>query len=176
MADIFGVIADPTRRDLLRLLLDRLTSSDSTSVSEAGELRVGEMVERLGLSQPTVSKHLRVLRESGLVQVREVGQHRYYRLDPAPLETVEDWLLPFLGSDLDAADPSGSAVFAAWAGSNVPASLRRAAESFQHSGETGENLGRAMADATASVQRVIKPLRKVLDRRGGSDGGDSDRL
>lgn len=171
MADIFGVIADPTRRDLLQLLLDRYGSSES----EAGELRVGEMVEKLGLSQPTVSKHLRVLRENHLVRVREVGQHRYYRLDPTPLESVEDWLLPFLGTDFEAADPSSSAVFAAWAGANVPGPLRRAAESLQHSGETGENIGRAIADATASVQRAIEPIRKVLDRRTPPANGDSAR-
>lgn len=172
MADIFAVIADPTRRDLLQALLDRYVATESDS----GELSVGEMVEKLGLSQPTVSKHLRVLRENQLVKVREVGQHRYYSLDSAPLESVEDWLIPFLSSDFDSENDGGSAVFAAWSGANVPASLRRAAESLQHSSEAGESIGRAVAgashqaktvigDATAGVQqRVIEPIRKVLKK------------
>lgn len=171
MADIFAVIADPTRRDLLQALLDRQATSDT-----AGELSVGEMVEKLGLSQPTVSKHLRVLRENHLVAVREVGQHRYYRLDADPLEAVEDWLVPFLSSDFDVVDTTGSAVFAAWSGTNVPAPIRRAAETLQHSGEAGESIGRRVADASHQVQtviedatagvqqRVIDPLRKVLKK------------
>src|ERR1700760_4274171 len=91
MADIFDVIADPTRRDLLKVLLDRYLSADS----ESGEISVGDIVETLGLSQPTVSKHLRVLRDHGLVSVREEGQHRYYTIDPAPLQELGGWLSPF---------------------------------------------------------------------------------
>ena len=171
MADIFDVIADPTRRDLLQTLLDRYLASDS----ETGELSVGEMVEKLGLSQPTVSKHLKVLRDSHLVRVRELGQHRYYSLDPAPLETLEDWLAPFLSSDF-AANDGGPAVFAAWSGENVPAPLRRAVESLQRSSETGNSIGRAVADAsfqartaiedaTAEVQhRIVEPIKKVLGK------------
>lgn len=88
MADIFGVIADATRRDILRLLLERSgEGDDGTSVSH--------IVHELGVSQPTVSKHLKVLREAELVSVREDGQHRFYSLSPVPLEEVEDWLLPF---------------------------------------------------------------------------------
>lgn len=93
MADIFDVIADGTRRDILRLLLDR-SDSDGTSVST--------IVSELGVSQPTVSKHLKVLREAELVTVREEGQHRYYSVSPEPLEQVDDWIVPFLvdGEDL----------------------------------------------------------------------------
>ncbi|MGO3554203.1 MAG: ArsR/SmtB family transcription factor, partial [Microbacterium gubbeenense] len=88
MADIFDVIADSTRREILQVLLsrDQLTE-DGTSVSQI----VGELT----VSQPTVSKHLKVLREAGLVTVREDGQHRYYRVDQTPLEQVDDWLMPF---------------------------------------------------------------------------------
>lgn len=94
MADIFDVIADSTRRDILGLLLDRSTSGDEgTSVSY--------LVGELGISQPTVSKHLKVLREAGLVSVREDGQHRFYSLSAAPLDEVDDWLVPFLGEDAD---------------------------------------------------------------------------
>ena len=97
MADIFDVIADPTRRDILRVLLDR-SSDDAHAV---GEIIVSEIVATLELSQPTVSKHLKVLREAGLVAVREEGQHRYYRLDSEPLEAVEDWVIPFTASEDD---------------------------------------------------------------------------
>ncbi|MDQ1578812.1 MAG: ArsR family transcriptional regulator, arsenate/arsenite/antimonite-responsive transcriptional, partial [Microbacteriaceae bacterium] len=74
MADIFDVIADPTRRDLLQVLLERYTASEvDADVAGAGEISVGEIVEKMGLSQPTVSKHLKVLRDHGLVHVREEG-------------------------------------------------------------------------------------------------------
>ncbi|MFP7762227.1 ArsR/SmtB family transcription factor [Marisediminicola sp. LYQ134] len=170
MADIFDVIADQTRRDLLGALLDRHLAAESGS----GELSVGELVEKLGLSQPTVSKHLRVLRDNHLVRVREEGQHRYYSVDSAPLAQVEDWLVPFLSSAFDANGDGGAAVFAAWSGAGVPAPLRRAAESLQHTNEKGASIGRKMADASfqarhafedasAEVQaRVIRPIRKAL--------------
>ncbi|MET3566870.1 Helix-turn-helix domain-containing protein [Leifsonia sp. 98AMF] len=97
MADIFDVIADPTRRDILRVLLDRNTDA----AHSVGEISVSEIVATLELSQPTVSKHLKVLREAGLVSVREEGQHRYYSLDAGPLVAVEDWIIPFTASDED---------------------------------------------------------------------------
>ncbi|MDR6611883.1 MULTISPECIES: metalloregulator ArsR/SmtB family transcription factor [unclassified Leifsonia] len=97
MADIFDVIADPTRRDILRVLLDRNTDA----AHSVGEISVSEIVATLELSQPTVSKHLKVLREAGLVSVREEGQHRYYSLDARPLVAVEDWIIPFTASDED---------------------------------------------------------------------------
>ncbi len=105
MADIFDVVADTTRRDILAVLLDRETSSPDSK----GEISVSEIVATLGLSQPTVSKHLKVLREAGLVGVREEGQHRYYRLDRGPLEVLEDWLIPFVSTDAaaDAATLAG---------------------------------------------------------------------
>lgn len=108
MADIFDVVSDPTRRDLLRVLLDRRAVPEAPT----GEISVSELVQTLGLSQPTVSKHLRVLRDIGLVSVREEGQHRYYRLEPAPLEELDAWIAPFVDDgrddralDDDAADP-----------------------------------------------------------------------
>jgi DNA-binding transcriptional ArsR family regulator len=89
MTDIFDVIADGTRRDILQLLLRRTTGGDAgTSVSH--------IVAELGISQPTVSKHLKVLREAELVSVREDGQRRFYSLAVEPLEVVDDWLVPFL--------------------------------------------------------------------------------
>ncbi len=103
MADIFDVVADPTRRDLLRVLLDRRAVPEAPT----GEISVSELVQTLGISQPTVSKHLRVLRDSGLVSVREEGQHRYYRLEPAPLEALDAWVAPFVDDGQDDAGPDG---------------------------------------------------------------------
>ena len=76
------VLAEPHRRDMLELLLERPHA-------------VGELVERLGLSQPSTSKHLRVLREAGLVQVRAEAQRRVYAIDPAPLAELDAWLAPY---------------------------------------------------------------------------------
>jgi DNA-binding transcriptional ArsR family regulator len=78
----FAVLAEPTRRQILDLLRD-------------GEQPVGNLVVRLHLSQPGVSKHLRVLRDAGLVEVRPHGQRRMYRLRPEPLREVDEWLAPY---------------------------------------------------------------------------------
>ncbi len=160
MADIFDVISDPTRRDLLQALLERYIAPGS----DAGEISVGELVTTLGLSQPTVSKHLRVLRDFGLVSVRDEGQHRYYTLDAAPLEAIEDWIIPFLSADFEGSADK-SAVFAAWSGAQLPAPLRRATESLQHSGEAGAAVGRAVADATYQARSAIEDASHDLERR-----------
>ena len=89
MTDLFDVLADETRRDIVTLL-HRASSDDN-------EMSVGELVDALGITQPTVSKHLKVLREAGVVRVREDGQHRFYRLDKTPLVSVNEWLAGFTG-------------------------------------------------------------------------------
>src|SRR5215211_6682377 len=82
MATTFDVLADPTRRRILDLLL--------------GEPRmVSDLVARLGLTQPGISKHLRVLRAAGLVRVRRDAQRRWYELRPEPLVEVDAWLQPY---------------------------------------------------------------------------------
>src|ERR1700689_4141588 len=81
-ATAFEVLADPRRRELLDLL-------------RAGERPVGDLVDQLGLSQPGVSKHLRVLREAGLVTVRHEAQRRWYGLRPEPLAEIDAWLGPY---------------------------------------------------------------------------------
>ncbi|HEX8065378.1 MAG TPA: metalloregulator ArsR/SmtB family transcription factor [Thermoleophilaceae bacterium] len=81
-ASPFDVLAEPARRQILDLLLERPRP-------------VGELVDRLGLSQPGTSKHLRVLREAGLVRVRPEAQRRWYELRPAPLAEVDAWLEPY---------------------------------------------------------------------------------
>ena len=82
MIATFELLAEPTRRRILDLLRD-------------GERPVGELVDRLSMSQPAVSKHLRVLRESGLVDVRVDAQRRMYRLRPEPLKEVDAWIAPY---------------------------------------------------------------------------------
>jgi DNA-binding transcriptional ArsR family regulator len=78
----FAAVAEPSRRAILELLRQR-------------EHSVGELVERLRLSQPGVSKHLRVLREAGLVRVRADGRLRWYGLRPEPLAELDAWLEPY---------------------------------------------------------------------------------
>jgi DNA-binding transcriptional ArsR family regulator len=78
----FAVLAEPTRRDILDLLRD-------------GERPVGDLVAELGVSQPAVSKHLRVLRDAGLVDVRADAQRRLYRVRAAPLAEIDAWLAPY---------------------------------------------------------------------------------
>jgi DNA-binding transcriptional ArsR family regulator len=78
----FAIVAEPNRRAILRLLL-------------SSERSVGEIERELRLSQPAVSKHLRVLREAGLVESRIEAQRRVYRLRPEPLMELDAWLIPF---------------------------------------------------------------------------------
>jgi DNA-binding transcriptional ArsR family regulator len=82
MPTTFDVVAEPTRRRILDLLRER-------------ERPVGELVELLGISQPGVSKHLRALRDAGLVSVRVEAQRRWYRLRAAPLAELDAWLAPY---------------------------------------------------------------------------------
>jgi DNA-binding transcriptional ArsR family regulator len=132
MADIFDVIADGTRRDILRLLLDRASAGErGTSVSH--------IVQELGASQPTVSKHLKVLRDAHLVSVREDGQHRYYSLSSAPLDEVDDWLVPFL-DDESGTDHAASPALT---------------ESAAHAADV---VGRAAASARYAVASALKKL------------------
>ena len=78
----FEVLAEPNRRRILELLLE-------------GESLVGDLVDSLGVSQPSVSKHLRVLKEAGLVHVRPDAQRRWYRVRVEPLRELDAWLEPY---------------------------------------------------------------------------------
>ena len=103
MESVFEIIAEPSRRAILSLLV-------------SSEQSVGEIESQLGMAQPTVSKHLRVLREAGFVEATVDAQRRLYRLKPEPLEEVDAWLAPFrrfwsahvdaLERHLDRMDPS----------------------------------------------------------------------
>ena len=99
--EIFTALADPVRRDILALL-------------RQGERPAGTLVETLDLPQPNVSKHLKALRDAGLVTIRVDGPRRLYSLDPGPLEQLDEWLAPYrefwankldaLGDHLDRTD------------------------------------------------------------------------
>ena len=78
-ADAFNAVAEPRRRQILDVLV-------------GGERPVNDLVTLLGLAQPQVSKHLRVLREVGLVSARDEGRQRVYRLNGAPLQPIHDWV------------------------------------------------------------------------------------
>jgi DNA-binding transcriptional ArsR family regulator len=82
MSSSWQALSDPHRRAVLELLLERPRP-------------VGELVEQLGLSQPGTSKHLKVLREAGLVQVRQDANRRVYALDPGPIQELDAWLAPY---------------------------------------------------------------------------------
>ena len=90
--DVFAVIAESTRRDILLSL-------------RSGDKAVGELVEELAASQPTISKHLKVLREAQLVSMRAQGQKRYYALNRKPLEGIASWLETL---DVGAATPAAA--------------------------------------------------------------------
>jgi DNA-binding transcriptional ArsR family regulator len=81
-ADVFNAVAEERRRDILDVLHE-------------GEVAVGDLVERLDLSQPQVSKHLRVLRDVDLVRCRTVGRHRFYRVNGPALRPLHDWVVGF---------------------------------------------------------------------------------
>jgi len=87
---VFRAVADPTRRSILERLQRR-------------ELTVIELCEPFRMTQPSLSKHLAVLRRSGLIAARRSGRHRYYRLAPEPLEQIAAWAAQFR----DLRDPSG---------------------------------------------------------------------
>jgi DNA-binding transcriptional ArsR family regulator len=82
LAPVFQVLSEPRRLAILELL-------------RGSERPVGDLVEALGTSQPAVSKHLRVLKDAGLVESRIDAQRRLYRISPAPLEALDDWLAPY---------------------------------------------------------------------------------
>jgi DNA-binding transcriptional ArsR family regulator len=78
----WAALVDPNRRAVLDLLAQ-------------GELSVGDLVQRLGLTQPQTSKHLRVLRDAGLVRVEQQAQRRIYAVDPGPMAELDQWLAPY---------------------------------------------------------------------------------
>lgn len=93
---VLDAIAEPTRRRILDAV-------------RGGESSVGELVERLGMPQPGVSRHLRILRDAGLVEVRRDAQRRLYRLNPEPLRELDAWLAPYRAEWSDHLGRTGAA-------------------------------------------------------------------
>ena len=171
MADIFEAIADPTRRKIMETLL-------SAQVAGA-ELTVSELVQKTGLGQPTVSKHLKTLREVGLVAAREDGQKRFYSVTPEPLEEIEDWMINFLSlgfeaeGEEDLAKNLGEAgeklghwitEKAAWLGEQ----LRSRAEELDvdvDPKELGKRLGRKLAETRVEAEKSAKDFEKIARQK-----------
>ena len=131
--DVFAVIAEATRRDILTSL-------------RSGDKAVGELVEELAASQPTISKHLKVLREAQLVSMRAQGQKRYYALNRKPLEGIASWLETFdVGSAAPAAKSPAAPAAVAGARDEVP--VPSAGETYPRVAAPADH---AAADAVAA--------------------------
>jgi DNA-binding transcriptional ArsR family regulator len=171
MADIFEAIADPTRRHLLETLLA------SHLIGGSGELTVTELVEKTGHGQPTVSKHLKTLREVGLVAAREDGQKRYYSVTPEPLEQIEDWMINFLSLGFDAEEEEGDELSqalgdageklghwltekAGWLGEQLKTKVDELDIDVDPK-DLGHRLGRKLADAKVEAARSAKDFEKI---------------
>ena len=171
MADIFEAVADPTRRKIMETLL-------SAQVAGA-ELTVSELVQKTGLGQPTVSKHLKTLREVGLVSAREDGQKRFYSVTPEPLEVIEDWMINFLSLGFDAEGEEDLArnlgdagerlghwitERASWLGEQ----LRNRADELNldvDPKELGKRLGRKLADTKVEAEKGAKDFEKIARQK-----------
>ncbi|MCC9144732.1 MULTISPECIES: metalloregulator ArsR/SmtB family transcription factor [unclassified Arthrobacter] len=156
--DVFAVIAEGTRREILGAL-------------RTGDKSVGTLVEELEVSQPTVSKHLKVLREAGLVSMRADGQRRYYSLETAPLEELVLWLRAFdLPSFTESAPrlasvsagPPLATAAAVAAGTLVPGAV----ETRPLPVDAGvQNLGRTVGRAAERAADLFGQLPKFRRRR-----------
>jgi DNA-binding transcriptional ArsR family regulator len=174
MADIFEAVADSTRRLLLETLLG------SHLVGGTGELTVTELVERTGIGQPTVSKHLKTLREVGLVSAREEGQKRYYSVTPEPLEAIEDWMIGFLSLGFDSdQDDDDLAHNLSNAGEKLghwitdrsgflTEALRQRVEELEidiDPKDLGRRLGRKLAEARVETEKSVKDFEKIARQK-----------
>lgn len=139
MNDIFDVLAESMRRDILVHLRNAAPS----------DLSVGDLVTLVGSTQPTVSKHLKVLRDAGLVAVREDGQHRFYRVNPEPLAIVEGWVSVMN----DSSRPSRS--------SSTPTVAFLPEVDFA---ETGRSIGRVLGDIVARFGGGATSVRPTKSR------------
>lgn len=171
MADIFEAIADPSRRKIMDLLL--------TAQVSGNELTVTELVQQTGLGQPTVSKHLKTLREAGLVSAREDGQKRFYSITPEPLEEIEDWMIDFLslGFDAEAEDDlarnlgdAGEKLGhwitekAGWLSAQLQARLDEADLDVDPK-ELGKRLGRKLAEVKVDTEKNAKDFEKLARQK-----------
>jgi DNA-binding transcriptional ArsR family regulator len=141
--DVFAVIAEATRRDILVSL-------------QAGDKAVGELVEELAASQPTISKHLKVLREADLVSMRAQGQKRYYAINSKPLEAVASWLETF---DVGRAASAAASPEAA----TQQAAAQRADEAQTGTARTAAGAGSPATAAAAASTGAAGPAAEVPD-------------
>lgn len=171
MTDLFVVLADETRRHLLEALRK----------SSEGEISVSELVEQLGVSQPTVSKQLKVLREAGAVTVRLDGQHRYYHLAEAPFEEVVSWLAQFawttvpestgVASSSVTPEISDTAVnrFGSQVGRTTAEVTTRVVTASATAVKTAQSVGESAAELSEKVShaitgKIILPIKKTVSR------------
>ncbi|KAD4060161.1 ArsR/SmtB family transcription factor [Arthrobacter yangruifuii] len=157
--DVFAVIAEGTRREILGAL-------------RTGDKSVGTLVDELEVSQPTASKHLKVLREAGLVSMRAEGQRRYYSLETAPLEELVLWLRAFdlpslaettpLLTSVAAAPPRATAAAAA-AGALVPGAAETRTPLPADAGVP--NLGRTVGRAAERAADLFGQFPRFRRRR-----------
>jgi ArsR family transcriptional regulator len=171
MADIFEAIADPTRRKIMELLL--------TAQVGGLELTVNDLVKQTKLGQPTVSKHLKTLRDAGLVAAREDGQKRFYSVTPEPLEDVEDWLIEFLSLDFEAEEEEGLAASFGEAGAKLGTWLTERAGWLSEQvrakvleldlnvdpKDLGRQLGRKLADAKVDTEKSAREFEKIARQK-----------
>ena len=175
MADIFEAIADPTRRQLMETLLA------SNLAGGTGELTVTELVEKTGFGQPTVSKHLKTLREVGLVAAREEGQKRFYSVTPEPLEEIEDWMINFLSLGFDAEEEDGDELAqnlsqagerlghwiterAGWLANELKSRADELDVDFDPK-DLGKRLGRKLAEVKTETETSVKEFEKIAKQK-----------
>ena len=171
MADIFEVLADPTRRKILEALLAAQVAGS--------ELQVNDLVKQTKLGQPAVSKHLKILRDAKLVAAREDGQKRFYSVTPEPLEDVEDWLINFLSLGFDAeaeenlSDVLGNAgeklgswltERASWLSAQVQAKVKELDLDVDPK-DLGRQLGRKLAEAKVETEKSAREFEKVARQK-----------
>ncbi len=139
--DIFSALADPTRRQLLQSLRTEARS-------------VGALVESLGVSQPTVSKHLKVLREAGLVSMRADGQRRYYALELPTFNTLQEWLEAFV-------PPAPALSLVPAVGTDIdPGSHEVSNQATAAAQQLGRSVGRSLEQVTGRAQDFLERFPK----------------
>jgi DNA-binding transcriptional ArsR family regulator len=143
------------------------------------ELTVNDLVKQTNLGQPTVSKHLKTLRDAGLVSAREDGQKRFYSLTPEPLEEIEDWLIEFLSLDFEAEEEEGLSASFGEAGAKFGAWLTERAGWLSEQAKAkvveldlnvdpkdlGRQLGRKLADAKVETEKSAREFEKIARQK-----------
>ena len=157
--DVAAAIADPVRRQILEMLRER-------------SLPARRIAERFPISRPAVSRHLRVLRECGLVHDTPEGRERHYRLDPSPFTPLSDWLAGFAAPASASADVAASAGFArpvgfaaVGSGQIAPAGQSADPADGEHPADTGAALWNQRLDA---LETEVHRTRRER-RRGAAD-------